>query len=527
MMEKVKGEEMIRLSNIKLSINREESKLYSIACNLLKVQKNEIKKLNIYKKSIDARDKDHIKFVYTIDLEIENESRFKDKIIKETEKSKDVEIKRKSKKRPVVVGAGPAGLFAALTLAKAGCCPIIIERGKKVDERKKDVELFWEKGQLNTESNVQFGEGGAGTFSDGKLTTQISDPLCREVLAEFVKYNAPKEIMYEAKPHIGTDKLINVVKKMRKEIESLGGEFLFSEKLTDIVLENGELVGIQCSKYIETDTLVLAIGNSSRDTFEMINNKGLEIIKKPFSVGFRVEHLQEMINKSQYGKSSESEKLGAAEYKLVYHGSDKRTAYTFCMCPGGTVVASSSEEGGVVTNGMSIHSRDGVNANSALLVGVFPEDFKDESPLAGMYFQRELEQKAFIEGGKTYKAPAQLVIDFLNGKKTESIGEVVPTYTPGTVFCDFNNILPEFITKTLKEAFIDFDKKIKGFANENAIITGVETRSSSPIRIVRNEKLESNIKGVYPCGEGAGYAGGIMSSAVDGIKCANSILEKE
>lgn len=517
---------MIRLNNIKISIDKGESILQSIACNILKIQKKEVKNFKIYKKSIDARNKEHIRFVYTVDLEIENESRFKDKIIKENEKNKDIVIKRKSKKRPVVVGAGPAGIFAALNLAKAGFCPIIIERGKKVDERKKDVELFWKEGKLNTESNVQFGEGGAGTFSDGKLTTQISDELCRNVLTEFVKCGAPKDIMYEAKPHIGTDKLVNVVKKMREEIESLGGEFLFSEKLTDIVVEKGEVVGVKCSKYIETDTLILAIGNSSRDTFEMINSKGLEIIKKPFSVGFRIEHLQKMINKSQYGKSAEHKNLGAAEYKLVYHGKDNRAAYTFCMCPGGSVVAAASEEEGVVTNGMSTYSRDGVNANSAVLVGIFPEDFSDESPLAGIYFQRELEKKAFIAGGKTYKAPAQLVVDFLNGEKSKKVGEVIPTYTPGVEFCDFNKILPEFITKTLKEALVEFDKKIKGFANEDAIITGVETRSSSPIRIVRDENFESNIKGIYPCGEGAGYAGGIMSSAVDGIKCAVAILEK-
>lgn len=518
---------MIRLNQIKLSLDSNESELYKIVCNMLHIQKSEIKELRIYKKSIDARDKSDIQFIYTLDLKIENESRFKSRIIEDTEKYPVVEIKRKSQERPVIVGAGPAGLFAALTLAEAGLNPIIIEQGKKVEERKKDVDLFWQTGKLNTMSNVQFGEGGAGTFSDGKLTTQINNPLCRKVLEEFLDCNAPEEIMYDAKPHIGTDKLIEVVKNMRKKIESLGGEFLFSEKLTDITIEDGKLKSIECSKTINTDTLILAIGHSSRDTFEMIYTKGLNMTKKPFSVGVRIEHLQSKINKSQYGKFADNPRLGAADYKLVYHGEDNRSAYTFCMCPGGTVVAAASEEGTVVTNGMSIYSRDGVNANSALLVGVFPEDFKDESPLAGMYFQRDLEQKAFIAGGKTYKAPAQLVGDFLKGTVSTKLGEVKPTYTPGITFSDFNNILPEFVTKTMKESLVYLDKRLKGFAAEDSLLTGVETRSSSPVRILRNENYVSNIEGIYPCGEGAGYAGGIMSAAVDGIKCANAVLANE
>jgi uncharacterized FAD-dependent dehydrogenase len=518
---------MIRLNGIKLSIDSEEEELFNIACRMLKIQRSEIKELIIYKKSIDARDKTNIQFVYTIDLNIYNQSKFKSRVIKNNEKMEDVEIKRISKERPVVVGAGPAGLFAALTLAKAGLNPVIIEQGKQVNERKKDVDLFWETGKLDTMSNVQFGEGGAGTFSDGKLTTQINDKVCRNVLEEFVECSAPKEIMYEAKPHIGTDKLIEVVKNMREKIKNLGGEFLFSEKLTDIIIEDGKLKGVKCSKEIYTDTLILAIGHSSRDTFEMINNKGIDMIKKPFSVGFRIEHLQSDINKAQYGEAVKNEKLGAADYKLVYHGENGRAVYTFCMCPGGSVIAASSEEGGVVTNGMSVHSRDGKNANSALLVNVLPEDFKDESPLAGMYFQRELEQKAFVAGGKTYNAPAQLVGDFLKGETSTKLGEIKPTYTPGITFSDFNEILPEFITKIMKEALVSFDKKIQGFATNDALLTGLETRSSSPVRILRDETYQSNIQGIYPCGEGSGYAGGIMSSAVDGIKCARAILEKE
>ncbi len=518
---------MIRLNGIKLSLNSAEEELYKIACNMLHIRREEIKKLTIYKKAIDARDKNNIHFVYTLDLEINNESRFKSRILDDNIEEKNVQIKRRSNQRPVIVGAGPAGLFAALTLAEAGVKPIILEQGKQVEERKKDVELFWETGKLNTLSNVQFGEGGAGTFSDGKLTTQIKNPLCRKVLEEFVSCGSPKEIMYDAKPHIGTDKLTQVVKNIRKKIESLGGEFLFNDKLVDITIENDTIKGINCSKAIETDTVVLAIGHSSRDTFEMLYNKGINMVKKPFSVGVRIEHLQSMIDNSQYGDFAGNSKLKPADYKLVYHGEDNRSAYTFCMCPGGTVVAAASEEGTVVTNGMSTYNREGLNSNSGLLVSVFPEDFKDESPLAGMYFQRDLEQKAFIAGGKTYNAPAQLVGDFLKGEVSNKLGEVKPTYTPGITFANFDNILPEFVTTTIKEALVDFDKKIKGFSSNDSLLTGIETRSSSPVRILRDDKYVSNIKGVYPCGEGSGYAGGIMSAAVDGIKCGRAILEKE
>jgi uncharacterized FAD-dependent dehydrogenase len=518
---------MIRLNEIKLSIDSDESELYKIACNMLHIQRSEIKQLVIYKKSIDARDKSNIHFVYTIDLDIFNQSRFKSRVINDAIQYPVVQVKRKSSVRPVVIGAGPAGLFAALTLAESGLNPIIIEQGKKVEERKNDVDLFWKTGKLNTMSNVQFGEGGAGTFSDGKLTTQISNPLCRKVLEVFSACGAPKDIMYDAKPHIGTDKLNIVVKNMRKRIESLGGEFLFNEKVIDITIENDNITSITCSKVIKTDTVVFAIGHSSRDTFEMLLTKGINMEQKPFSVGVRIEHLQSMINESQYGEFANHPKLGAADYKLVYHGKDNRAAYTFCMCPGGTVVAAASEEDSVVTNGMSIYKRDGINANSALVVGVFPEDFEEKSPLAGMHFQRELEKKAFIAGGKSYNAPAQLVGDFLNGVVSTKLGKVKPTYTPGITFASFDDILPDFITKVMKEALVDLDRKIKGFASNDSLLTGVETRTSSPVRILRNEKFVANIKGIYPCGEGAGYAGGIMSSAVDGIKCANAILENE
>jgi uncharacterized FAD-dependent dehydrogenase len=521
---------MIRLTEIKLHLDNKEDDLYVAACNILRIKREEIKKLVIYKKSIDARDKGNIIFVYTLDLEVVNESRFRNKIIDFSKEKNNIQIKRKSVIRPVVVGAGPAGLFAALNLAKAGFRPIIIEQGKKVDERKNDVDLFWKKGKLNISSNVQFGEGGAGTFSDGKLNTQINNPLCKDVIKSFVKFGAPEEIAYEAKPHIGTDKLIKVVKNIRIEIERLGGEFLFNEKLTDILLENGKIKGIKCKSknVIYTDTLVLAIGHSSRDTFEMLNEIGIDMEKKAFSVGVRIEHLQEDINKAQYGNFADNKNLGAADYKLFYHSKDNRTAYTFCMCPGGKVIASSSEEGYLVTNGMSEYKRNGINANSGLLISVFPEDFKNESPLAGMYFQRELEEKAFVAGGKNYNAPVQLVGDFIKGKTSTEFGKVKPTYLPGTSFANFDDILPKFVTKTMKEGIAELGRKMKCFADKEAILTGVETRSSSPVRIVRNDNMMSmNIFGIYPCGEGAGYAGGIMSAAVDGIKCARAIISAE
>jgi len=518
---------MLRLTEIKLSIKDSEEELYKIACKMLHVKREEIIDLAIYKKSVDARDKTDIKFVYSLNLKVKDEFRFKSRQIEETKVYTNVEGKRKSEMRPIVVGAGPAGLFAALTLATAGLNPLVIEQGKKVEERTKDVEEFWKTGKLNTSSNVQFGEGGAGTFSDGKLTTQINSEFCRKVLEEFVLCGAPEEIMYEAKPHIGTDKLTTVVKNMRTKIESLGGKFLFEEKVKDIVIKDSKVVSVVCSKEIKTDTAILAIGHSSRDTFEMIYAKGMNMEKKAFSVGVRIEHKQSDINKAQYGEEATNPKLGAADYKLVYHGPDGRSAYTFCMCPGGAVIAAASEEGSVVTNGMSNYKRDSENANSGLLVSVTPEDFKEETPLAGMYFQRDLEQKAYIAGGKNYFAPVQLVKDFLKSQTSKKLGSVKPTYTPGTTLSDFNEILPDFVTKTMKEAFVNMTKKIQGFASDDSLLTGVETRSSSPVRIVRDEEYVSNIQGIYPCGEGSGYAGGIVSAAIDGIKCANAVITKE
>ena len=514
-----------RLENIKIRKNLNEKQVLEEACKKYHINMTDIQAYKIYKKSIDARNKDDVHFNYSID--IKTNKIIKGKGIKEVKISKlklnKIKVNRKSDYRPIIVGAGPAGLFCALVLAYNGIKPIVIERGKKVEERQKDVKEFWKTGKLNVNSNAQFGEGGAGTFSDGKLNTGTHNPLCRNVLEEFVKFGAPEQILYESKPHIGTDNLTKIVANMRNEIIKLGGEFLFEEIVTNIDINKGKIVGVKCSKDIQTDTAVFAIGHSARDTFEMLYKNGLQMEKKNFSVGVRIEHKQEMINKSQYGIKTQL-KLPAADYKLAYHGK-KRSCYTFCMCPGGQVVATSSEEGTIVTNGMSKFARNEENANSAVLVNVVPEDFKGESPLEGIYFQKEIEEKAFKLGGSNYYAPVQRLEDFLNNRKTTKIGKVKPTYLPGVTKSNLNEILPEFVSEALKEGIQYFDTKIKGFADADSILTGVETRSSSPVKIVRNEKLMSNIKGIYPCGEGAGYAGGIMTSSVDGIKVAIAILE--
>lgn len=520
---------MIRIRDIKIREDLNNEELLDFVCNKNKIKKEDVKSFRIIKKSIDARNKEDVYYVYTIDILVENEVKYKkfEKVSLEFAEKIKINKKRKSDIKPVIVGSGPAGLFCALTLAQNGVKPIIIEQGKNVDERKKDVDMFWQTGKLNTLSNVQFGEGGAGTFSDGKLTTGVNNPLCKKVLQEFYNFGAPEQILYINKPHIGTDNLINIVRNIREEIKKLGGEFYFNEKVIDFEIENNKIKSVICEsgKIFKTDSVVFAIGHSARDTFKKLYEKGINMEKKNFSVGVRIEQKQKIINESQYGTKTKL-KLPPAEYKLAYHGKE-RSCYTFCMCPGGVVVASSSEENQIVTNGMSKFARDGENANSAVLVSVTPDDFKGESPLEGMYFQKQLEETAFRIGGENYNAPVQLVSDFLNHKKSERIGEVKPSYMPGVTLSDLHEVLPEFITKTMEEGLIDFDKKIKGFASKDAILTGVETRSSSPVKILRNEKLEANIEGIYPCGEGAGYAGGIMTSAVDGIKCAIAICEKE
>ena len=515
---------MLRIDNIKVYRDLDDNEF--IRRTLLKnwIELEDVISASISRKSIDARDKKNVHYTYAIDFVVKDETKYpKFKHIDYPEEEK-ITKRRKSNYKPIIVGSGPAGLFCALTLVDNGYEPIIIEQGSKVDERMKYVNEYRETGKINELCNVQFGEGGAGTFSDGKLTTGISSPYIKKVLNYFHEFGAPKEILYSNKPHIGTDNLVEILKNIRKYIESKGGKYYFNNKLTNI--QKGEnLIKVICNKNeFITDTLVLAIGHSARDTYKMLLENKLNIERKNFSVGVRIEHKQAFINEAQYGTMTEL-KLPPAEYKFVYHG-PKRSCYTFCMCPGGEVIASASTNESIVTNGMSTYKRDKENANSALLVNVMTTDFKGKDPLAGMYFQEELEHKAYILGGSNNNAPVQRVEDFLNNVPSTKIGSVIPSYKPGYTLCNLNDILPDFISSTLKEGIISFDKKLKGFADPNAILTGVETRSSSPVTIVRNENLMSNVEGIYPCGEGAGYAGGITSAAVDGIKVAIKIIEK-
>lgn len=530
---------MIRINEIKLSLDDDESLLKSKAAKILKINEKYIESYTIFKKSVDARKKDDVHFTYALDVII---SLDEEQIVNKC-KSGKVQIvkpyhyelpqnKRTSQFRPIVVGFGPAGMLAGLILAQAGAMPIILERGKDIDARQRDVNEFWTKRKLDEESNVQFGEGGAGTFSDGKLTTGIKSPYIRKVLEELYEAGAPEEILYSSKPHIGTDRLAIVVKNIRKKIERLGGEVRLESKLDKLYTANGAIQGVSYTHRgertdIETDSVIMAIGHSARDTVEMLYKLGVEIIQKPFSVGARIEHPQSLINKAQYGKFANHPKLGAADYKLSCHGLHERGAYTFCMCPGGTVVAAASEKEGVIVNGMSSLARDGENANSALLVGIEPKDFPSEHPLAGIYYQREIEHKAFLLGGSDYKAPAQLVGDFLQGKQSTQLGSVQPTCPTGVTLTNLDEVLPQKVSATMKDAIVQMDKKLNGFNMYDAVLTAPETRSSSSVRILRDEFLECNIQGIYPCGEGAGYAGGIVSAAVDGIKCAHSVLSDE
>ena len=515
---------MIRFNNIKVREDLSDEELILFLCKKEKLFLENVKEWYIVKKSIDARNKNDVFYNYTIDMEYDGEYDLKGVVHIEKENIEDIVVRRKSQDRPIIIGCGPAGLFTALTLVENGIKPIIFEQGSMIDERMEYVEKFRKNRKLNTFSNIQFGEGGAGTFSDGKLTTGINSSFCNKVLKTFHMFGAPKEILYLNKPHIGTDNLINVIRNMREYIKSLGGEFHFNEKIEDFIIEDNKIVGVVGKEKYYSDAVVLAIGHSARDTFYKLYEYGIDMEKKNFSVGVRIEHKQSMINESQYGTVTKL-KLPPAEYKVVYHG-EKRSCYSFCMCPGGYVMASSSEEDSIVTNGMSEFKRDGENANSALLVNVLTTDLED-SPLSGIIFQEKLEKDAFILGGSNYNAPIQRVEDFLKNRKSTFIGEVKPTYLPGVTLCNLNDILPAFVSETLKDGILYFDKKIKGFACGDAILTGVETRSSSPVRINRDEEFMTNISGLYPCGEGPGYAGGIMSASVDGIKCAIKILEKD
>lgn len=528
---------MIRITNIHLPLNYDDNTLIKLVATTLKIDKRAIKSCSLFRRSVDARKKDNIYFLTSIDVELNQNE---EKICK---KCKNAEIvtpysyeppKWEGGATPLIVGMGPAGLFAGLILAQSGAKPIIIERGRDVDKRTEDVNTFWKTGILDTSSNVQFGEGGAGTFSDGKLNSGTKDIRQRKVFLEFVKHGADEEILYNAKPHIGTDKLKITIKNIRNEIIKLGGKVMFETKLLGIntIDEKVKSAIIETNgkqDIIETDSIILAIGHSARDTFEMLHEKNIAIEAKPFSVGARIEHLREKIDRSQYGSFANNKKLGSANYKMNVHLDNGRGVYTFCMCPGGKVVNASSEENMLVTNGMSEFARDDINSNSALLVGVYPDDFKGNHPLRGMHFQRELERKAFVLGGENYNAPVQRVCDFLSGQKTTSLGEVTPSIGPSYKPTNIADIFPDFISESMKLGIKAMGRKLNEFNNGDAVLTAVESRSSSPIRILRNsETLQSvSIKGLYPCGEGAGYAGGIISAAVDGIKCAEKVITKK
>ncbi len=532
---------MIRLTEIKLPLNHAPEDLTTAITTKLKISAEQMASFVMFKRGYDARNKRNIQLIYTLDITLTDSNLTHDLLVQfesdnHVKATPDTSYKYVGQapenltERPVVIGFGPCGLLAALTLAQMGFKPIIIERGNEVRQRTKDTFGFWRQRKLNTESNVQFGEGGAGTFSDGKLYSQVKDPnhYGRKVMTEFVKAGAPEEILFVSKPHIGTYKLVTMVEKMRAEIIALGGEVRFATRVDDLHITDSKVTGVTLNtgETLTTSHVILAVGHSARDTFQMIHDKGVYVEAKPFSIGFRIEHKQSTIDQARFGDNAGNEILGAADYKLVHHCKNGRSVYSFCMCPGGTVVAAASEEGRVVTNGMSQYSRNERNANSAIVVGIDPERDYPNHPLAGIDLQRQLETLAFELGGKDYSAPAQTIGDFLKGKPDSELGDVKPSYTPGITLTDLSKALPDFAVDAIREAIPAFNKKIKGFSSDDGLLTGVETRTSSPISIKRNKEFQSiNTKGLFPAGEGAGYAGGILSAGIDGIKVAEAVAK--
>ncbi|MFI3189686.1 hypothetical protein BCS42_01040 [Crenothrix sp. D3] len=527
---------MLRITELKLPLDHAESMIKTAIIARLGLAAQDLIAYTVFRLGHDARKRNAIELVYTLDVDVNNEAdvltRYQDdphiSVTPDTTYQFVTHAPAELKQRPIVIGTGPCGLFAGLLLAQMGFRPIILERGKEVRERTKDTFGLWRKSEFNPESNVQFGEGGAGTFSDGKLYTQIKDPnhYGRKVLTEFVKAGAPAEILHVSKPHIGTFKLVTMVEQIRATIESLGGEIRFQSRVDELLIDNGQVTGVVLAggEVLDSHYVVLAVGHSARDTFNMLYERGVYIEAKPFSIGFRIEHPQSLIDVCRFGQQAGHPLLGAADYKLVHHCKNGRSVYSFCMCPGGTVVAATSEAGHVVTNGMSQYSRNERNANSAIVVGITPDVDYPEHPLAGIDLQRRLEARAFVLGGSNYQAPAQRVGDFLAQRPSENLGSVQPSYTPAVQLTDLSTALPDYAIEAIREALPAFDKKIKGFAMEDAILTAVETRTSSPIRIKRDAVYQSiNTKGLYPAGEGAGYAGGILSAAVDGIKVAEAV----
>ncbi len=534
---------MLRLTEVKLPLDHPEADLAAAILGKLGIPASQLLGFRIHRRGYDARKRAAIFLIYSLDVEVKDEAALLKRLRQDphVQPTPDMAYRFVTRareglaSRPVIVGTGPCGLLAGLVLAQMGFRPILLERGKAVRERTRDTWGLWRKGELNPESNVQFGEGGAGTFSDGKLYSQIKDPRhrARRVLEEFVKAGAPEEILYVSKPHIGTFRLVTMVEHMRAGIESLGGEIRFQSRMADVEIEEGaegrriRAVILADGERIAADHVILAVGHSARDTFRMLHERGVHIEPKAFSMGFRIEHPQALIDSCRFGAFAGNATLGAADYKLVYHAGNGRSAYSFCMCPGGTVVAATSEAGRVVTNGMSQYSRNERNANAALVVGIEPRDFPGDvngNPLAGMDFQRQWEEAAFRAGGETYAAPAQKVGDFLAGRPSTGPGAVIPSYTPGVRWTDLSTCLPDYVIATLREALPAFDRQIRGFAMDDAVLTGVETRTSSPIRLTRDADCQSlNTRGLYPAGEGAGYAGGILSAAVDGLKVAEAV----